>query len=56
MFFELLNMILNNSFFCGSYSNEIFPEPLSSEEEIKDYLQASNSTAFVMIDVCYEKV
>ena len=33
MFFELLNMLLNNSFFCGSYSNEVFPEPLSSEEE-----------------------
>lgn len=30
--------------------------PLSSEEEIKDYLQSSNSSAFVMIDVCYEKV
>ena len=33
MFFELLNMILNNSFFLGSYSNDVFPEPLSSEEE-----------------------
>ena len=33
MFFVLLNMIINNSFFFGSYSNEVFPEPLSSEEE-----------------------
>ena len=33
MFLELLNMIINNSFFFGSYSNEVFPEPLSSEEE-----------------------
>lgn len=33
MFFELLNMIINNSFFFGSYSNEVFPEPLSNEEE-----------------------
>lgn len=33
MFFDLLNLIINNSFFLGSYSNEVFPEPLSSEEE-----------------------
>ena len=33
MFLELINMIMNNSFFFGSYSNEMFPEPLSSEEE-----------------------
>ena len=33
MFFELLNLIINNSFFFGSYSNDVFPEPLSSEDE-----------------------
>ena len=33
MFLDLLNMIINNSFFFGSYSNEVFPEPLSNEEE-----------------------
>ena len=33
MFFEVLNLIINNSFFFGSYSNEVFPEPLSSEKE-----------------------
>ena len=33
MFLELLNLILNNSFFFGSYSNDVFPEPLSNEEE-----------------------
>lgn len=33
MFLEFLSMLLNNSFFMGSYSNEVFPEPLSSEEE-----------------------
>ena len=33
MFLEFLNMILDNVWFTGSYSNEVFPEPLSSEEE-----------------------
>ena len=33
MFLEFLSILLNNSFFMGSYSNEVFPEPLSSEEE-----------------------
>jgi len=33
MFFDLLNLIINNSFFFGSYSNDVFPEPLSNEEE-----------------------
>ena len=34
MFLNLLSMLLSNTFFMGSYSNEVFPEPLSSEEEI----------------------
>ena len=33
MFLEFLNMILDNVWFTGSYSNDVFPEPLSSEEE-----------------------
>lgn len=33
MFLELLNILLQNTFFLGSYSNEVFPEPLSNEEE-----------------------
>ena len=33
MFLEFLNMILDNVGFTGSYSNDVFPEPLSSEEE-----------------------
>jgi len=33
MLFDLLNLIINNPFFFGSYSNEVFPEPLSTEEE-----------------------
>lgn len=35
MFLEILKLIVNNTFFMGSYSNEIFPEPLSNEEEIE---------------------
>lgn len=38
----------------GAIANMI--HPLSSEEEIKLYLQETNSVAFVMIDVCYERV
>lgn len=33
MFLELLRMLVNNTFFMGSYSNDVFPEPLSSDEE-----------------------
>ena len=33
MFLEFINMLINNTFFMGSYSNEVFPEPLSNEEE-----------------------
>lgn len=33
MFLEFLSMFINNTFFMGSYSNEVFPEPLSNEEE-----------------------
>ncbi len=32
MFFHIFEMV-HNLFFTGSYSNQIFPEPLSSEEE-----------------------
>lgn len=33
MFLNLLNIIKDMLFFTGSYSNNVFPEPLSSEEE-----------------------
>lgn len=33
MFLDFLNMLIENVFLTGSYSNEVFPEPLSSEEE-----------------------
>ena len=38
----------------GAIANMV--HPLSSEEEIKHYLKETNSVAFVMIDICYEKV
>lgn len=33
MFLNLIGMLFSNTFFMGSYSNEVFPEPLSNEEE-----------------------
>lgn len=33
MLFDILSMLFRNPFFMGSYSNEVFPEPLSNEEE-----------------------
>ena len=33
MFLNLLNILKDMLFFTGSYSNSIFPEPLSMEEE-----------------------
>lgn len=33
MFLNLLNIIKDMLFFTGSYSNQVFPEPLSIEEE-----------------------
>lgn len=35
MFLNLLNILKDMLFFTGSYSNNVFPEPLSSEEEEK---------------------
>ena len=35
MFLNLLNIIKDMMFFTGSYSNNVFPEPLSEEEEQK---------------------
>lgn len=35
MFLQLINLIKGMIFFTGSYSNNVFPEPLSEEEENK---------------------
>lgn len=34
MLFDILSSLINNPFFMGSYSNDVFPEPLSNEEEM----------------------
>lgn len=44
MFFNLLNLLKDMLFFTGSYSNGVFPEPMSHEEEeaaIQDMLNGS---------------
>lgn len=33
MLFDILSLFFNHSLFLGSYSNDVFPEPLSLEEE-----------------------
>lgn len=38
MFFNIISMLKDFFGFTGSYSNEIFPEPLSSEEE-EEYIK-----------------
>lgn len=38
MFFNIINFIKNLFFFTGSYSNNLFPDPLTTEEENK-YLE-----------------
>lgn len=47
MFLNLLNIIKDMLFFTGSYSNSIFPEPLSMEEEEKciDKMLAGDKSA-----------
>lgn len=39
MLFNLLNILIGNLSFLGSYSNEMFPPPLSNEEEKKCILK-----------------
>ncbi|MBE6154079.1 MAG: RNA polymerase sporulation sigma factor SigK [Firmicutes bacterium] len=44
MFLNLLNIIKDMLFFTGSYSNQVFPDPLSNEEEehtIEEMLKGS---------------
>ena len=38
MLLEILKLLINNTFFMGSYSNEVFKDPLPQEEEI-DYIK-----------------
>lgn len=47
MFFNLINLFKNFLFFTGSYSNNLFPDPLSFEEEEKylDKMEKGDSSA-----------
>ena len=42
MFLTILNQLLNHVFFLGSYSNDIFPAPLSNEEEMNCIIKMKN--------------
>ncbi len=43
MLFNIFNFIANNlTFFTGSYSNNVFPDPLSKEEEEEYVIKAMN--------------
>ena len=42
MLFNLLNLILSNMSFMGSYSNDVFPPPLSIEEENNCIIKMKN--------------
>lgn len=42
MLFNILNLILQNMSFLGSYSNEMFPPPLSSKEEKECIIKMKN--------------
>lgn len=42
MFLSILNLIKDMLFFTGSYSNNVFPEPLTEEEEKEAILKMQN--------------
>ena len=53
MFLNFLNIIKDLLFFTGSYSNNVFPEPLSSIEEekcIKEMLEGNNDARNKLIE------
>ena len=53
MFLDVLYQILSQSFFMGSYSNEVFPEPLSDLEEeecIKNMLAGDKNARNTLIE------
>ena len=52
MFFHMFEMV-HNLFFTGSYSNQVFPEPLSKDEEelcIKNMLEGDKSSRNKLIE------
>lgn len=53
MLFHLLNLLKNMLFFTGSYSNNVFPDPLSKEEEekcIKEMLEGNEDARNKLIE------
>ena len=42
MFISILNQLLVHTFFMGSYSNDVFPDPLSAEDEDKYIMEMMN--------------
>lgn len=53
MLFNLLNIIKDMLFFTGSYSNNVFPSPLSEEEEekmIKKMLTGDKEARNILIE------
>lgn len=53
MFLNLLNLLKDMLFFTGSYSNQVFPEPLSNEEEekmIKEMLKGNTEARNKLIE------
>ncbi len=53
MFLNLLNIIKSMLFFTGSYSNNVFPDPLSSKEEekcIKEMLEGNKEARNKLIE------
>ncbi len=53
MFFKLLNLFKGLFYFTGSYSNDIFPPPLSSEEEkecIKEMMNGNKDARNKLIE------
>ena len=53
MFFSILNLIKDMLFFTGSYSNNVFPSPLTEEEEqiaIEKMLKGDKEARNILIE------
>ena len=50
MFLNILNEILSHIFFLGSYSNEVFPDPLPIDKE-QEYIKEMQITLILVIQI-----
>lgn len=53
MFLQLINIIKEMMFFTGSYSNNVFPDPLTTEEEdyyVKEMLKGDKNARSKLIE------